>query len=133
MHLQPIRRRRLLKLGALSAVALGTAGTFMFARRHGSGHDTSGYGPFLVLDDDHVRTLRALTDVVLPTAVAGDDALHRKVIARIDEEFYFVDGKIRDDFRLALDALEYLPVMYGRFSRFSWLETDARRAFLDDM
>ena len=133
MQLEPIPRRKLLKFGAFGAVALGSAGAFMFTGGQPTKYDAGKYGRLLVFSNDNAQTALAMTRVVLPTSRLTDDALHHQVISRMDEELYFVDSKIREDFCMALDVLEYLPVLYGHFSRFSRLTLPERQAFLSGM
>jgi hypothetical protein len=133
MQMEPIPRRRLLQWGAFGALALGTATTFMYARKDSPGEDLGDYGQLLVLSNSNALTLLAMIQIVLPESRWSDTDLHRQVISRIDEEFYFVDSKIQDDLRLALNVLEYLPVLFGDFSRFSKLGRAQRQAFLSAM
>lgn len=133
MQLEPIPRRKLLKLGAISAVALGSAAAFMFSGGGVGERTTSEYPPLLVLSKGNSQTLLAMVEVVLPGSQVANGALQRQVLSRIDEEFYFIDAKIQDDFCLALDALEYLPIVFGKFSRFSKLSYAEREVFLSEM
>ena len=133
MQLEPMPRRRLLKFGALGVVALGSAATFMMAGREPAEYDAGEYGRLLVFNNDHAQTYLAMSQAVLPTSRVADRALHLQVLSRSDEELYFVDSKIREDFCMALDVLEYLPVLFGHFSRFSNLQLTERHAFLSSM
>lgn len=86
----------------------------------------------LVLSHEHEATLLALAEALLEGPgfpPAGETGL----LARIDEELSFVETGIRDDFLLALEALEALPWFYGRFSRLTALPPDARRDFLESL
>ena len=133
MQLEPMPRRRLLKLGAFSLVALGSAATFVFVRGESVEYDSAEHGRLLVLSDNNASTLLAMTQAVLPPSRATDRALHQQVISRIDEELYFVDKKIREDFCLALDVLEYLPLMSAHFSPLSKLSLVERKDYLASM
>ena len=133
MQLKPIPRRRLLKFGALGVVALGTAGGLMFAGGKSVEYDADKHGRLLVFNNDQASTLLAISQAVLPGSTHADGAIHHKVLSRIDEEFYFINAKTREDFCLALDVLEYLPVVYGHFARFSRLSLSERQDFLSGM
>ena len=133
MQLEPIPRRKLLKIGALSAVALGSATALMMGGRGAGKLTLAEYPQLLVLSKDNARTLLAMVQVVLPRSHVANVALHHQVLSRIDEESFFIDSKIQQDFCLALDVLEYLPVVFGKFSRFSHLSLVEREAFLSAM
>ena len=133
MQLEPIPRRKLLKLGAFGAVALGAATALMFGNGDTDELATSEYPTLLVLSKDNAKTLLAMLQVVLPRSRVADDVLRLQVLSRIDEEFYFIDDKIKEDFCLALDVLEYLPIVAGQLSRFSKLSLSEREVFLTAM
>jgi len=93
-------------------------------------HDTK-FGKLLVIDQSRAQVLFAFAEVCVSNA---REAISRaRVIQRLDEELYFVSASIRDDFLLALDALEYLPIVYGRFSRFSKMNLADREALLTSL
>ncbi|MDF1630604.1 MAG: hypothetical protein P1U78_12485 [Alcanivoracaceae bacterium] len=119
-----------MKLAALGAVALGSAATFVFVGGRSEVYDAGKHGRLLVLKKSNAETLLAMIQAILPQAKAADEPLHLQVMARIDEELYFVDKKIREDFCLALDVLEFLPTVLGEFSRFSTLGLSERQQFL---
>jgi hypothetical protein len=81
-------------------------------------------------DDAQVATLEALIAAVVPTTAGFPSAADAEVLDRFDEETYFVSAEVRDDIRTAVDALEYLPLLYGHFARFSHLARDARQHVL---
>lgn len=133
MQLEPMPRRKLLKWGVFGVVALGSATTFMLGDRGGDERAAGESLSLLVFNRDHAQTLLAMLQMVLPSSHVTNAALHNQVLSRIDEEFYFVDGKIQADFCLALDVLEYLPILFGHFSRFSKLSRVDRDEFLARM
>jgi len=120
------RRRLLGLLIGLGAAALpGCSPEQPGARRAGP-----GAGRCLSFDDGQVATLEALIAAVVPTMAPYPAAADARVLDRFDEETYFVSDEVRDDIRTAIDALEYLPLLYGHVSRFSHLALEARQRVL---
>lgn len=122
-----LSRRRVLGLAlGLGAVVLcGCAPGGASGRR-----PTRGGNRCLSFDDGQVATLEALIAAVVPTMAPFPPATEARVLDRFDEETYFVGAEVRDDIRTAIDALEYLPLLYGYLTRFSRLAIEARRNVL---
>lgn len=124
-------RRRFLRgaavLGALAGAGLGASAC---SRGTETGSDAR---PLLALTAAQARTLGAVADAVVPTQPGFPDAQQAQVVRRFDEELSFVAPSIRDDLRAALGVLEYAPLLYGHFSRFSALDLAARRQVLQAM
>lgn len=134
---QPLPRRHLLKLfaktGALFTVSTTTGVLTGCGIENRSSSDkspvyTTRFGNLLVLDDSHADVLFAFAQACVPSR--NNEILLAGVIQRLDEELYFVSDSIRDDFLLALDVLEYLPLIYGHFSRLSKLPLARREGLL---
>ncbi len=135
MNLEPISRRSFLRFGATctaatTAVVMG--GCSWLNGQNKANTDTE-FGKLLVMDEAQARTLFTFAETILPTGNGFPDIKTAKVINRTDEEFYFVDSNIKSDFKLALDVMEYLPVFYGEFSRFSKMDHSDRLAFLKSL
>jgi hypothetical protein len=85
----------------------------------------SGTSRCLSFDEGQVATLEALIAAVVPTMAPFPAPADARVLDRFDEETYFVSAEVRDDIRTAIDALEYLPFLYGHVGRFSRLPVGA--------
>ncbi len=122
-----LRRRRFLRamtLGATAAVTLplglslsGCSGQFDAAK-------------LLVFSPTQARVLAAAAEAVAPTQPGFPTVAEAKVVERLDEEFWFADASVQEDLTAALSLLEWLPVAFGRFSRFSTLDRASREQFL---
>lgn len=77
-----------------------------------------------------VEFLSAYSQTLLPQESGFPDLEKAEVIRRLDEEFFFVDSNISDDFRSLIFILEYLPLVKGYWSRFSRLSEEDRKNFL---
>ena len=128
MPITGLSRRRLLGL-ALGLGALWLTGCAQ--RRHEARSSARGTARCLSFDDGQVATLEALIVAVVPRLPGFPSVTDAEVLDRFDEESYFVSAEVRDDIRTALEALEYLPLLYGRLTRFSRLALDARRQVLE--
>lgn len=122
-----LSRRRFIKgLAAVGALAGGVG-----ASGCGSRVEIGADGrPLLALSAAQARTLAAVAAAIVPTQRGFPGADEAQVVRRFDEELSFVSPSIRDDLRAALDVLEYAPLLYGRFSRFSALDIDGARDVL---
>ncbi|TGK38611.1 hypothetical protein EHQ12_04365 [Leptospira gomenensis] len=74
--------------------------------------------------------LRSFAKAILPDSEGFPDVRTAQVIERLDEEFFFLEESISGDFALALSLLEYLPVRFGYWNRFSRLTPEETRTFL---
>jgi hypothetical protein len=120
------RRRMLGLMLGLSAALL--AGCSLGDRK--ARGPAGGTSRCLSFDADQAATLEALIAAVVPTMAPFPAAADARVLDRFDEETYFVSAEVREDIRTAIDALEYLPFLYGHFGRFSRLPLGARRRVL---
>ncbi len=131
-NMAELPRRSLLKLLTLAPVAAGalaSAGCSVWPGKQSSVSEASrAFGPLLVFSADQTAIVAAMAESCLDRSYA--ELARAEVIQRLDEELFFVSDSIREDFLLALSVLEYLPIVYGRFSRFSRLPTNERQAFL---
>ncbi|TXH88065.1 MAG: hypothetical protein E6Q78_12520 [Rhodoferax sp.] len=84
----------------------------------------------LVLSASQGVTMAALAAAVVPTQKGFPTVGEAQVVQRLDEELWLSDTSIQDDMRAALDVAEWLPLLYGHFSRFSRLERTAQQALL---
>lgn len=117
-----LSRRRWIKVAALTGVGLTTAVAFW---------SVSKRAPLVVpymleFDRAEARTWSALAEAVLPTGQGFPDLEESGVLLRLDEEVYFVSEDAKSDIHAALQVLEYLPLIYGYFTRFSGLGTAER-------
>lgn len=132
MQWQPISRRSFLKIAAVTAVGVSATfygHRFMSAPRNAL-HVTP-YGNFLVLEESHAHTLHAFAEAVLPRGGKYPTPQQAQVLQRLDEELYFISQPIAKDVKLVLDVLEWMPVMYAKFGRFSRLSLEQRLNFLN--
>lgn len=118
------RRRFLRLLGAL-----GTVGATAPLLTACSGTDAPS-ARLLVLSVRQAATLAALAAAVVPTQKGFPTVAQAQVVQRLDEELWLSDTSIQDDMRAALDVAEWLPLLYGHFSRFSRLERLQQQALL---
>lgn len=128
MHFEPLPRRRFLQ----ACVAAGAAASLlpaMAARAAIATHDTA-LGRLLVLDARRLAILEAFAEGTIATGDGFPPIRATGMARRIDEELFFVEDAIRDDLLLAIDAIDLLPIAYGRFSRLHRLEPADCRDFL---
>jgi hypothetical protein len=118
------RRRFLRALGALSATALSAP--VLTA----CGPSAQAAPPLLVLSATQAATMAALATAVVPSQNGFPTVAQAQVVQRLDEELWLSDSSIQDDMRAALDVAEWLPLLYGHFSRFSTMERSAQQAVL---
>ncbi len=135
MKLQPISRRSFLRIGATCTAATSAAVMSGCSWLSGEKQETNitDFGTLLVMDNAQATTLYAFAETILPNKPGLPDVKTARVINRADEEFYFVDEKIKNDFKTMLDVMEYLPVFYGEFSRFSKMDSKNRLTFLNSL
>lgn len=119
MQLEPLSRRRFLKLGIAVGVGVAAIAAFRSSIFKQKNHlAATPYGNLLVLDAAQATTFYAYAEAVLPNAKGFPTALQANLIQRLDEELYFVAPAIRSDAKLVIDALEWLPMVYGYFPAF---------------
>ncbi|MCB1306897.1 MAG: hypothetical protein KDK30_01895 [Leptospiraceae bacterium] len=121
-----IPRRRLIQYGLLGGGALFVLGGITRLA-------PSNQKRLLVFNDWEADVVNAYARAILPAEAGQPDAEDTNVLQRLDEELYFVDASIRDDFKQALLALEFLPLGSGYFSRFTRLSEARRLRFLQSM
>jgi len=122
MQVEPlIPRRRFLKLGLACGITSIVApfGVYQYFFKV-KAHYATPYGTLLVLNKRQAEILYAASEVVLPESINSKDVL-KNVVKRLDEELFFVDKQIQSDFRLALDSLQFLPLVFGKLSSFTYL------------
>lgn len=76
------------------------------------------------------RTLDALATAVLPGEAPFPPHQQAEVLTRLDEEVYFVSPDVQADIHAAVQALEYLPLAMGWFSRFSQMDRSRQTRFI---
>lgn len=123
-----LSRRRMLGLSLGLGAALLGGGVLPTREARAMGR---GANRCLSFDASQAATLAALIGAVVPTTPGFPSAEDAEVLDRFDEETYFVSDEVRDDIRTAIDVLEYLPLLYGHFSRFSHLAVDERQRVLE--
>jgi hypothetical protein len=119
---QEIGRRRFLRLltnvGAAAAVAPLVACA--------PNNDVGNPAKLLVLSPAQAATLAALAQAVLPSQTGFPTVEQAQVVQRMDEELWLSDVSIQEDMGAALSLMEWLPLMYGHWSRFSRLNKAQR-------
>ncbi len=130
---QPLPRRRFLKLFA-TAGAVATAASLAFKMGGTSDSEqlhithSEQFGSLLAFNEAQANTLYALAQTFVSNPINTSQFI--ALVKRLDEEMHFVPQDISDNFKLALDFLEYLPMAYGQFSRLSRMPIQARTAFI---
>jgi hypothetical protein len=130
MHWPGLSRRAFLKGVLGSAAVLGTGAAVQGCSGGGTGADGR---PLLYLDESEAGILAALGEAVIPTQAGFPTLGEAEVIRRIDEELSFVDEAIQSELRAAIGVLQWTPLLYGRFSRYSRLDLEGRREILTRM
>ncbi|RHX92323.1 hypothetical protein [Leptospira stimsonii] len=121
---EKISRRKLFGFGLGGLLSIGI-GTLLFRRSY------SGTVPkTLFFSESEAAFLQAYSQTLLPQEPGFPDIEKAEVVRRLDEEFFFVDSGITDDFKSLIFILEYLPLVSGYWSRFSRLSEEDRRKFL---
>ncbi len=92
---------------------------------------TQATGRLLVLSTAQATTLAALAQAVVPSQPGFPTAAQAQVVQRMDEELWLSDVSIQDDMRAALSVMEWLPLAYGYFSRFSKLSLAQQQALIN--
>jgi hypothetical protein len=92
--------------------------------------ETSGSLRLLVLSAAQASTLAALAQAVVPSQKGFPTVAQAEVVQRMDEELWLSDSSIQDDMRAALEAMEWLPLVYGHLTRFSALTVAQRQTLV---
>ncbi|TGL62777.1 hypothetical protein [Leptospira sarikeiensis] len=121
-------RKTFLRLGLAGSGALVLGGSLCILNR--SSRDLP---KVLFFSESELEILASLSEAILPEGVGVPTYKEAKVLERLDEEFFFVDPFLSDDFKTLLLVLEYLPLFHLKFSRFSKLSIGSRRKFLSEL
>lgn len=132
MDFPPLPRRRFLQ-AAVAGAALVTFDVPARAKPAAPERLQTGSGVLLVLDARRAEILSAFAEATLVSGNGFPSVAEAGVIARVDEELFFTDAAIRDEFLLAIDAIDLLPIAWGQFSRLRRMTTEHRRQFLDSL
>jgi hypothetical protein len=135
MNIEPISRRSFLRFGAAASVATTAVmmGGYSFFSTEKTAKFTTDFGTLLVLNQARATTFFAFAQAVIPKTKGFPDAKTAQIVERADEEFSFISTNIANDIKTVLDVLEYLPIFYGEFSRFSKMSEADRLAFLTSL
>lgn len=131
MNFPPLPRRRFLQAAALAGGALAFATPLPSLAMAPTRYATPA-GTLLVLDAERVVVLTAFAEATIATGNGFPPVTETSLVRRIDEELFFTEPAIRADVLLAIDAIDLLPLAYGRFSRLHRMPASTRRQFLDD-
>ncbi|TGK08503.1 hypothetical protein EHO58_07875 [Leptospira selangorensis] len=123
-----LSRRTFLRLGLAGSGALVLGGSICILNR-----SSRQLPKALFFSESELEILAALSEAILPEAANAPTYKEAKVLERLDEEFYFVDPFLSDDFKTLIMVLEYLPFFHWKFSRFSKLSLESRREFLSEL
>jgi hypothetical protein len=132
-HSTMFSKRRFLKF-----TLLGIGGTLAAAAGLGAyitqtNQYRTRYGTLLRLDGHLADIAHTLAQASVPTGRLGFPTIEEaEVVNRLDEELFFVNEKIYNDFKAALYLLEMLPMSYLHASRFSRLSLNERKKFLTE-
>jgi hypothetical protein len=77
---------------------------------------------FLVLSAVQATTLAAVAQAVIPPQAGFPTVEQAQVVQRMDEELWLSDASIQEDMCAALAVMEWLPLAYGHWGRFSSLD-----------
>lgn len=131
MNITPIPRRSFLKLSLVGAsISTGIVATSCSFFEPTKEKNKTSFGILLVLNQIQAKILFSFADAILPKETNFPNAIQSQVINRLDEELFFVSESIAESLKQAVDLLEYLPIFYGYFSRFSKLSSQQRLDFL---
>lgn len=122
---KPLPRRRFLKLSVLSGSTLIAASQIGCSTQDTS-IDYLKQSKLLVLDNKEASIIMSIAEAILPSKSTLPSAEQALVVERIDEELFFVSQSIQDDFKLALNVVNTMPVLYGYFSFFTNLSKEDR-------
>ncbi|BEP57063.1 MULTISPECIES: hypothetical protein [unclassified Variovorax] len=123
-------KRRFLKLaliGVGGAVAVAGGGVGYLTQTH---RYRGRYGKLLALDDHHADIVHALAEACTPDRPGFPTVEQTEIVARLDEELFFVSDGICSEMKAALYLIEMLPLVSGHVSRLSCMPVAERRAFL---
>ncbi|AOP34268.1 hypothetical protein A0128_10660 [Leptospira tipperaryensis] len=122
--MNPIKlsRKKFILTAVLSAVLVGTVGYVL---------KTAQRTTRLFFSRFTEETLAWFARAVLPNEDGFPDIEQAEVVSRLDEELFFVDSSISGDFDTAIWILEFLPIRFGYWSRFSKLNREEAREFLN--
>ena len=125
--LEPLSRRSLLRLTAVSGVALTAGCARVFGRR-----DAPEALTYVNLTEDEVRVVTQFTRAVLPTKRHGlPDSLNEiPTIKNMDIMVGNMDPTQRKLLALGLWVYEYRPMASFKFKRFSSLDEDRALAYV---
>lgn len=84
----------------------------------------------LFLSRQTEETLSRFAEAILPNDPGFPDFKEAEVTTRLDEELFFVDSSISGDFDSAIWILEFLPITFGYWSRFSKLQREDAKKFI---
>ncbi|EPG65324.1 hypothetical protein ACE5IS_09580 [Leptospira wolffii] len=121
-------RKTFLRLGLAGSGALLLGGSVCILNRSGRELPKS-----LFFSKSELDILAALAEAILPEGPGLPSYKEAQVLERLDEEFYFVDPFLSDDFKTLVLVIEYLPFFHWKFSRFSRLPLESRREFLTSL
>lgn len=131
MNITPIPRRSFLKLSlAAASVSTGLIASGCSFFETTKEKNITSFGTLLVLNQQEADILFSFAFVTLPLDTNFPNIIQSQVINRLDEELFFVSDFIAENLKEAIGLLEYLPMLYGYFSRFSKLSYQQRLDFL---
>lgn len=117
-----ITRKKFILATALGVFLIGTTGFILRSVRRTSR---------LFFSNSAEETLSWFAKAILPKEEGFPDLEQAEVLSRLDEELFFVDSSISGDFDSALWILEYLPIRFGYWSRFSKLNPEQTKEFIN--
>ncbi|MBW0432983.1 hypothetical protein [Leptospira yasudae] len=121
---EKISRRKLFGFGLGGLLSIGIGSIFLSRSKNESLPKT------LFFSSAEAEFILAYAQTLLPNEPGFPDLEKTEVIRRLDEEFFFVDPTISDDFKSLILILEYLPLVSGYWSRFSRMNEEDRKNFL---
>ena len=128
MNITPISRRSFLSLSARTLAVAST--TVSLGCSYATNQETiataTPFGRLLVMSEAQANTLFAFVEAIIPGGNRSSSIDYEQTVRRADEEVYFTEQKTVNDVKTMLDVMEYLPIIYGEFSRFSKMPVNKR-------
>lgn len=122
---KPLPRRRFLKLGVIGGSTI-IATSQLGCTKQNTLDDAVKQKKLLVLDSKEASIIAAIAQAILPSENTFPSVEQALLVERIDEELFFVSQPIQSDFKLALNVVNTMPVLYGYFSFFINLSKNDR-------
>jgi len=89
------------------------------------------FGPLLFFDAKQAHLVHAFAEATLPHGPEYATPIQARVVNRLDEELSFVSESISADYIKILQAVDFLPKLFGESKSFTAMDRPERLAFLN--